>query len=371
MRFVLTCYRGNVSILVRLILWTPTRASDNANNISSDPWLDAIQDIYFGLIIQSPSKEVVLKSFVLEMLVCPACLPEEIDLRTNIVEAQGDDIIEGDLQCLQCGIAYPIQDGIAFLAPPSSTEERSPSKYETKLVLSSYLWSHYGDVLGDEEASSAYSEWAGLMDGGSGVVLDVGSAVGRFAFEMSRKSDRVVGIDNSVSFIKSARELMVQGNTRLALRQEGHLSREETLVLPERWQTDKVEFMVADALSLPFRSCAFAGLASLNIIDKVPAPLRHLRELNRVARENGAQLLFSDPFSWSTESAREEDWLGGKDNGPYSGPGINNIAALLQGEDGQLLPAWRIRRQGHVWWKIRTHANHFELIRSCFIKADR
>ncbi len=312
-----------------------------------------------------------MKEFLLEMLVCPGCLPEEIGLRADIIDAQADDIIEGALCCPQCGVAYPIQEGIAFLNPVSPAEERSPSKYETASVLSSYLWSHYGDILGDEEASSAYSEWAGLMDGGSGAVLDVGSAVGRFAFEMSRKSDLVVGIDNSVSFIKSARELMVHGRMRLALRQEGHLSREETLVLPERWQTDKAEFIVGDALALPFRSCAFSGLASLNIIDKVPLPLRHLHELNRVARENGAQLLFSDPFSWSAEAAREEDWLGGKDNGPYSGRGIDNITALLQGENRQLLPAWRIRQQGHVWWKIRTHANHYELIRSCFIKADR
>ncbi|HBZ54972.1 MAG TPA: SAM-dependent methyltransferase, partial [Syntrophobacteraceae bacterium] len=57
--------------------------------------------------------------------------------------------------------------------------------------------------------------------------------------------------------------------------------------------------------------------------------------------------------------------------GPYSGRGIDNVMALLQGEDRQLLPAWRIRQQGHVWWKIRTHANHFELIRSCFVTADR
>lgn len=312
-----------------------------------------------------------MKRFVLEMLVCPACLPDEIGLRENTLHAQADDIVEGDLHCPRCGIAYPIKDGIAFLAPASSSEDNSPSKYETKSVLSSYLWSHFGDLLGDAEASSAYSDWAGLMGGGPGVVLDVGSAVGRFAFEMSRKSNRVVGIDNSVSFVRSARELMVHGRTTLALRQEGHLTREETLVLPEHWQTDKVEFIVADALALPFRSSAFSGLASLNIIDKVPLPLRHLRELNRVARENGSQLLFSDPFSWSTEAAREEDWLGGKDNGPYSGRGIDNVAALLQGEDGQLLPPWRISRQGHVWWKIRTHANHFELIRSCFIIADR
>ncbi|HBD09898.1 MAG TPA: SAM-dependent methyltransferase [Syntrophobacteraceae bacterium] len=312
-----------------------------------------------------------MKKFLLEMLICPACLPEETELRADIMIEQAEDVVEATLRCPRCASIYPIQDGTAFLGPPSDQRERTPSKYETEPVLSSYLWSHYGDLLGDEQASSAYRQWASLMDGGSGAVLDVGSAVGRFAFEMSRKRDLVVGIDNSVAFIKAARELMANGRRKLALRQEGHLSREETLTLLEGWQTDRIEFIVADALALPFRSHSFSGLASLNIIDKVPLPLQHLRELNRVARASEAQLLFSDPFSWSTEAAREEDWLGGKDSGPYSGRGIDNVMALLQGEDRQLLPAWRIRQQGHVWWKIRTHANHFELIRSCFVTADR
>jgi SAM-dependent methyltransferase len=164
---------------------------------------------------------------------------------------------------------------------------------------------------------------------------------------------------------------MIHGRKEGALRQEGLLSREETVVLPAAWQTDKVEFIVADALALPFRSGLFSALASLNLIDKVPHPLKHLQEMNRVARDGAAELLLSDPFSWSTETAREEDWLGGRDTGPYSGRAMDNIIALLQGANRQLLPAWRIVRQGHVWWKIRNHANHFELIRSCFVKADR
>jgi uncharacterized protein YbaR (Trm112 family) len=312
-----------------------------------------------------------MKKPLLEMLVCPVCLPDEIALKAVINEQQQEDITEGALTCPKCGGAYPIREGIAFLDPSPQTEAKAVSKYETAPVVSSYLWSHYGDILGDPEASSAYVEWAGLVSGGPGVALDIGSAVGRFTFEMSRTHDFTVGIDNSVAFIRAARELMVRGRKPVALRQEGLLTREETVVLPEAWQTDKVEFIVGDALALPFRSKSFSVLASLNIADKVPFPLKHLREVDRVAREKGIQFVLSDPFSWSTDAAREEDWLGGKDSGPYAGRGIDNIIALLKGKDRRLLPAWHIVRQGHVWWKIRTHANHFELIRSCFVKAER
>ena len=312
-----------------------------------------------------------MKKPLLEMLVCPVCLPDEIAFKAVINEQQHEDITEGALTCPKCGGAYPIREGIAFLDPSPPTEAKAASKYETAPVVSSYLWSHYCDILGDPEASSAYAEWAGLVNGGPGVVLDIGAAVGRFTFEMSRTHDFAVGIDNSVAFIRAARELMLRGRKAVALRQEGLLTREETVVLPESWQTDKVEFIVGDALALPFRSASFSALASLNIADKVPLPLKHLQEVNRVAREKDVQFVLSDPFSWSTEAAREEEWLGGKETGPYAGRGIDNIIALLKGKDRLLLPAWRIARQGHVWWRIRTHANHFELIRSCFVKAER
>ena len=312
-----------------------------------------------------------MKKPLLEMLVCPACLPDEIALTAVIDEQEHEDITEGALTCPKCGGAYPIREGIAFLDPSPQSDAKVASKYETAPVVSSYLWSHYCDILGDPEASSAYAEWASLVNGGPGVVLDIGAAVGRFTFEMSRTHDFAVGIDNSVAFIRAARELMLRGRKAVALRQEGLLTREEKVVLPESWRTDKVEFIVADALALPFRSASFSALASLNIADKVPLPLKHLQEANRVARERKVQFILSDPFSWSTEAAREEEWLGGKETGPYAGRGIDNIIALLKGKDRRLLPAWRIARQGHVWWKIRTHANHFELIRSCFVKAER
>ena len=238
-------------------------------------------------------------------------------------------------------------------------------------MLSSYLWSHYGDLLGDEQATDAYSRWAGLMHPSSGVCLDTGSAVGRFSFDMAKKFDFVVGIDNSVSFIRASRELMIRRQADLALPEEGVLTRQEILTFPEDWKTDNTEFIVGDAQALPFRSGTFSGLSSLNVVDKVPKPMNHLAEINRVAGMNEVQFLFSDPFSWSTEVAPEEDWLGGKPNGPFAGRGKDNLIALLEGKIGALSPGWQVESHGHIWWKIRTHSNHFEMIRSCFIKASR
>lgn len=313
-----------------------------------------------------------MKRVLLNILICPACLPDETALDSRIIEEQGEDILEGSLACPQCGNIYPIQDGIAFL-DPASLEKGAirDSKYETAPVLSSYLWSHYGDILGDPEATPAYREWADLMRAHAGMAIDAGSAVGRFTFEMSLKSDFVVGVDNSWSFIRCARKLMMDRRMKVDLKEEGDLVRETVLSLPEAWDSRKVEFIVGDAQSLPFPTGAFSALASLNLIDKVPVPVRHMKEMHRLAGKRDSQFLVSDPFSWSQDAADQENWLGGTDRGPFSGRGMENIIALLTNETNGWSPPWQIEKEGHIWWKIRTHANHFELIRSCFVKAVR
>ncbi len=312
-----------------------------------------------------------MKNSLLDLLICPACLPEESRLQETVLEERQGDIVAGSLKCPRCRRDFPIEEGVAFLGPDQEKTVPSPSKYEDPSVVSSYLWSHYGDLLGEPEVLAAYSEWAMLLENRRGVALDVGAAVGRFTFELSRRSDLAIGVDRSVSFVRTARELMVRRRKEVALRQEGLLTRQVTIDLPEEWDSHRVEFIVGDAQALPFRSGLFASLASLNVLDKVTRPLRHLQEMNRVARPEGAQLLCSDPFSWSEEVAPEEYWLGGTAKGPFAGYGIDNVSALLQKGREKLGPPWQIAKRGEVWWKIRTHANHFELIRSRYLKAER
>lgn len=274
------------------------------------------------------------------------------------------------MRCRECHGNYPIVEGLAFLAPE---QRQAPvaNKYELDEVVSSYLWSHYGDLLDDEEALDAYLQWASRITPHSGIALDLGGAVGRFTFEMSSKCDLAVGVDNSVAFIKTARELMNKRELTFLLKEEGLLGREVTIYLPEAWHSKKVEFIVGDAQRLPFRSGAVASVSSLNLIDKVPHPQHHLEEMNRVVARTQAQFFLSDPFSWSTEAAPAERWLGGKKSGPFAGRGLANIKTLLQEGSNGLAPCWQVEESGHVWWKIRTHCNHYELIKSCFVKALR
>jgi SAM-dependent methyltransferase len=313
-----------------------------------------------------------MKKRLLELLICPACLPAERPLGASVSRTDGDDLLTGDLTCKACSTRYPIEEGVAVLLPsPLEKGKESPDRYETEPLLSAYLWSQYGDLFGEPEAAGAYRRWASLAGRDHVLALDAGCAVGRFTFELSSRSDFVVGLDRSRAFVLAARRLMREGRLTFPLITEGLLTEPRTFAAPEGWQLDRAEFIVADALALPFPREAFSFVGSLNLIDKVPKPLQHLREMNRVAGERNSQFLFTDPFSWSRESAAETDWLGGKRDGPYGGSGIANVRRLLEGEDGVLHPAWRIREQGSVSWTIRNHRNHSELIRSEFLLAAR
>ncbi len=312
-----------------------------------------------------------MKHKTLEYLICPGCLPEENSLRLGDCRIADGEIVEGNLECGCCGSVYPVREGIACLVAKEG--EKAPfSVYETPEVLSTYLWTHYADLFGDPDASGAYTEWAAQIEPVSGAVLDTGCAVGRFSFEMSAKCDLVIGVDLSMSFVATAGRILRERQLTFSVKEEGMMGSEKSFRLRPKWNPQKVDFVAADATALPFRSGSFGCVASLNVIDKTPRPLEHVRELCRAARAEDAQLFLTDPFSWSEAICAPEKWLGGVREGRFAGAGLDNIARLIS-EGGELpaCPSWKIGRRGAVWWKIRNHRNHFELIRSQFLKAQR
>lgn len=313
-----------------------------------------------------------MKRSIAPLLVCPACLPRELPLElTAAAEADGD-VTTGHLSCRGCRRRFPIRDGIAVLLPdPDAGPSGGQWKYEEQGTLATYLWSHFADLAGDPEAGDAYTAWASALAGSTETSLDAGCAVGRLTFEMGQRSGLAVGFDLSLTFIRAARQLARERQLTFSLPREGNLREEFRLALPDPWRTDGVEFVMADALAIPFARETFARTASLNLVDRVSYPLAHLYEMNRVARQRNASFLLSDPFSWSTANTPEEKWLGGTESGPYPGRGMDNVRALLEGRDTIIAPPWSVIREGSVWWKIRSHRNHFELIRSEFLVAER
>jgi SAM-dependent methyltransferase/uncharacterized protein YbaR (Trm112 family) len=313
-----------------------------------------------------------MKKWLTEVLICPECLDREVRLTADSRRETEEEIIDGRLTCPACGRRYAIHAGIAVVVPEKTLPvTRGMEGYNSSAMLSSYLWSHYSEFFNGSAATDAYKKWAAGLAAQKGWALDIGCAVGRLTFEMSKFHDRAVGIDTSVSFIRAARDLAARKRLEFDLIMEGNIKEKQSCDLDPAFEFDATEFIVADAMALPFRSHCFATASSVNILEKVPDPARHLSEANRVMQKSCARFLFSDPFSWDESVSRSDLWLGGRNAGPFRGYGMDNICRLLEDPDGILSPGLSIREKGQVLWKIRKTRNLWEHITSQFIMAQR
>ena len=313
-----------------------------------------------------------MKSFLVPHLICPACLPKERPLTLSAGRERDGEIVSGYFSCPSCPRRFPIEDGVALLVPePEEARSGGAWRYQEQETLNRYLWSHYADLHGDPENEAANAAWAGCLAQGSESALDAGCSVGRVVFEMAARSGWAVGCDLSLSFVRSARRLAAQRQLTYSLPLEGKLRETFRIRLPDTWRGDNLEFLVADALRLPFAAGTFRQSASLNVLDRIGHPLRHLCEMNRTACREGASLLLASPFSWASSDIPEQLWLGGTATGPYRGRGADNVRSLLEGKGRLLSPPWRVVEARSITWKLRSHRNHCEHFNSEVIVAVR
>lgn len=61
-----------------------------------------------------------MKESLLEILCCPM---DKHELELTVETTEDDEILEGTLTCVECGEAYPIEDGIPNMLPPDMREE--------------------------------------------------------------------------------------------------------------------------------------------------------------------------------------------------------------------------------------------------------
>lgn len=317
-----------------------------------------------------------MKKWLIEELICPECLVKdpnkEILLITDIHRENEEEIIDGRLNCPVCASQYDINAGVAVVVPEKTlpiTWHRSG--YGSFSMRSSYLWSHYSEFFNGPDATDAYKKWAAAFTPRNGWALDIGCAVGRLTFEMTKTHDRAVGIDTSLSFIRAARDLMTKQCLEFDLIIEGEITEKRSGNLDPDFKYKNAEFIVADAMALPFRSGRFNTTSSVNILEKVPDPSLHFSEANRVMDKTNARFLFSDPFSWDETVSSPDLWLGGRNEGPFKGFGMDNVCRILQENSEIFSPAFSIKDTGRVQWKIRKTQNLWEHITSQFVIAQR
>lgn len=174
--------------------------------------------------------------------------------------------------------------------------------------------------------------------------LDVGCAVGRLTFELGRAVEQVLGIDNSKTFIRSARRMARHHRLTFPLKQSGDEFAPCTVLLPRVLQRLRVRFELGDALDLTeFPDQAFQVISAVNLIDRLPHPQQFLLELPRLLAPDG-QLILASPLTWMEDYTPCSKWLTSQ-----------QILELLQ-------PSFQLERHGDLPFLIREHRRKYQLV---------
>lgn len=103
--------------------------------------------------------------------------------------------------------------------------------------------------------------------------LDLGCAVGRAVFELTKEFDEVVGVDISQSFINVARELKEFGSVKYRMIVEGDSYEEKIAsVLNKGLNLERASFRIGDICNLPLDLGKFDLVLIANVLCRVTYP---------------------------------------------------------------------------------------------------
>jgi putative 4-mercaptohistidine N1-methyltranferase len=226
--------------------------------------------------------------------------------------------------------------------------------YETDDAVSQYLEFHYGPValgVGNFPEACVAAAMACTADAPLDRCLDLGTAVGRAAFEFARHFRHVEAIDFSSRFVACGERLARGESIRYAVPVEGDLvvQREvslATLGLAE--VAGRVRFTTGDACDLdPFLTgygLVFCG----NLVDRLHDPARFLEGIvSRVVP--GGLLVITTPYTWLESYTPRERWLGGRIDAGRPVTGFDGLARRLE-------PAFELVHRRDIPFVIRETA---------------
>ncbi len=224
--------------------------------------------------------------------------------------------------------------------------------YESDQLLSEYLLMHYGT---DEQ----------LMPWGFGPkdaigfpvrtvthfpedhverALDLGCAVGRSTFELSKSAGETIGIDFSANFIAAAEHLRLEGSVDYPMRETGSQTSPATAVVPEGAQPDRCRFLQGDAMNLPDDLGSFDRVHAANLICRLPHPEKLLQRLPDLVRPSG-QLVLATPCTWLDE---------------FTPPDHQPEGDTFEWLKNQLSPAFKLKKRTDEPFLIRETARKFQ-----------
>jgi putative 4-mercaptohistidine N1-methyltranferase len=194
---------------------------------------------------------------------------------------------------------------------------------QTEALLTRYMDLHYGrsnDALAARllpvhalhfpvRTAQLVTEFSSRTDR----ALDIGCAVGRATFELTRTFEKVIGVDISGSFIDEAQQVRKTGAATFFIRNEGELRVQETVLLDPSINRERATFRQADVCSLPADWVGFDAVLMANVIECLPNPRACLELMggSRGLVRPGGVLVITSPYGWIEDETPREAWLGG------------------------------------------------------------
>ncbi|KAG2825275.1 hypothetical protein JG687_00004550 [Phytophthora cactorum] len=140
--------------------------------------------------------------------------------------------------------------------------------------------------------------------------LDIGCAVGRATFELSKYYDEAVGIDFSHHFVDAAKQMKEKGAMEYEVHIQGDIHEVCRVTLPQGAKPANVLFLQGDACNLSPTLGKFDAVFATNLLCRLPEPKKFLMEIGGFINPGGILALVS-PYSWLEEYTAKDKWIGG------------------------------------------------------------
>ncbi|OWZ03479.1 hypothetical protein PHMEG_00024781 [Phytophthora megakarya] len=186
-----------------------------------------------------------------------------------------------------------------------------------------------------------------------GRALDIGCAVGRTTFELSKYYDEVVGIDFSQHFVNAAKKMKENGAMPYEAHIQGDNHEARRAKLPEDTKPTNVDFLQGDACNLSRSLGKFDAVFASNLLCRLPEPEKFLTEISGFINSGGIFALVS-PYSWLEEYTVKEKWIGGVLDAEGNPVDSFSVIEKLLSKDFEL-----VERQDYPFM-IREHERKFQ-----------
>ena len=178
--------------------------------------------------------------------------------------------------------------------------------------------------------------------------LDLGCAVGRTSFELTKIAAEVTGIDFSHRFIETANRLKANGAITYDRVDEGTRTTSLEATLPAGAHPERAQFEQGDATQLRDDLGPFDLVVMANLICRLPEPRACLERLPHLVSPEG-YVLITSPYTWLEEHTPSGSWVG-------ASPEASSQEALT----GLLQSEFNLVRQQDLPFLIREHARKYQ-----------